>query len=62
MNFSTVPPWASTISRTRSKYRPRTAPDHLRIVVVAEGGRADDVGEQDGDELAFFRHAGPATV
>jgi hypothetical protein len=32
------------------------APDHLRIVVLAEGGRADDVGEQNGDELALFRH------
>jgi hypothetical protein len=31
-------------------------PDNFRIVAGAKRSRADDVGEQDADELAFFGH------
>ena len=37
-------------------------PDELRIVLGAERGRSDGVGEQDGNELAFFRHTGSVGI
>ena len=56
MNFSTVPPWLlDHLPRDREVAR-HQRPDILGIERLAEPGRADSVGEQDGDEPPLLGH------
>ena len=54
MNFSTVPPKRSSSLPQAGVVRSENRADVLRIEALRAGGRADEVGEDDGDHLALL--------
>ena len=57
MNFSTVPPCRSSSLRTRSWYGREDGPHLLRVELLGSRGEADEVAEEDGDDLALLRRS-----
>ena len=56
MNFSTVPPKRSSSSRRRAWYGRSSAAHVLRIQLLGARREADEVGEEDRDDLALLAH------
>ena len=53
-NFSTVPPWRSRIDAQILEVAAHPRAQRLRIGRLAERRRADEVAEEDGDDLALL--------
>ena len=53
MNFSTVPPKRSRLAPKASVVRAQDRVDLLRVELLRARGEADEVGEEDGDDLAL---------
>ena len=53
MNFSIRPPWRVISVESRSKDLADQGLDDLGILAFAEGGRPDQIGEQDRRELTL---------
>ena len=62
MNFSTVPPWRSSSARTRAWYGTQERLDVLRIHRLGARREADEVAEEDRDDLAFAPRCPPPWV
>ena len=54
MNFSTVPPKRSSSEREPRVVRREEALHVLGVERLCAGGEADEVGEEDGDDLALL--------